>query len=217
MSVVAEFTIPVEALPGGQTLVQMPDLRVEIENVIPTQESAFPFFWVWGDRPTEYVERVSDEPTIEDVELLERVEEGALFRSIWTPDADVIRAIEELDATIIEATGTADNWRFKVRTQEREAFNEFRTVFRRRGISIELLRLRDLAEIVEGERRSLTPKQRETLKAAYREGYFDIPRDVTQEELGEILDVSPRAVSDRLQRGLQNLVAAQLFPQDERR
>jgi predicted DNA binding protein len=216
MSAVAEFTIPVEALPGGDTLIEMPDIRVEIERVVPTQEAALPFFWVWGDRPEAFIEQVRREPDIADADLLERVDGGALFRAEWEPNAELIQGIKRLDATIIEATGAAENWRFQVRTQERGAFTELQSVFQRQGISIELVRLYDLAELVEGETRSLTPKQRETLLEAYREGYFESPRQTSQEELGDRLDVSRRAVSDRLQRGVQTLIATQLLPAGDR-
>lgn len=216
MSTVAEFTIPVEALPGGNTLTEMPEVRIEVERVVPTEEAALPFFWVWGDRPEAFIEQFQREPDIAAADLLERVEDGALFRAEWEPNAELIKGIKRLDATIVEATGTSENWRFQVRTQEQDAFNELQALFRKQGISIELVRLYDLAELIEGDDRSLTPKQRETLLAAYRAGYFDSPRRATQGELGERLGVSRRAVSDRLQRGMQTLISTQLLSSGER-
>lgn len=216
MSTVAEFTVPVEALPGGDTLTEMPGIRIEIERIVPTQESALPYFWVWGEQPKAFIKRVRREPDIEETELLESVEDGALFRAEWEPNVELIQGINRLNATIIEASGTSENWRFQVRTQEREAFNEFQTVFQQQGIDIHLVRLYDLAELVDGVNRSLTPKQRETLVAAYQEGYFESPRQTTQEELGDRLGISRRAVSDRLQRGIQKLISTQLLPSEER-
>lgn len=212
MTMVAEFAIPTKALPAGNTLIKYPNTRIELERIIPTQESALPFFWVWGSEPEAFMEVAEDEKNIAKVELLDHVEEGALFRAEWTPNAELIQGIKQLDATLIEATGTSDHWRFEVRTDEPDALQNFQEIFEQEGITVELDRLYDLAELVEGDSQSLTPEQRETLLTAYQEGYFEKPRKTSQEKLSEQFDISGRAVSDRLRRGVRNLIAASLLP-----
>lgn len=211
MSLVAEFTIPAEALPGGETLVEIPDMRVEVERVVPTQELALPFFWVWGPNPEKFMERAVQEPNITDIHLLDRVEEGALFRAEWSPEAEIIQRIKRLNVTIIETIGTSEHWRFEVRTQEQEALSEFQELFQQMGISIHVNQLYDYAEFVEGNNPQLTPEQRETMIAAYREGYFDSPRRITQAELGERFSITHRAVSERLRRGIRNIISSTLL------
>lgn len=215
MSIVAEFTIPAGALPAGDVLQEMSDIRIELERVVPTSETALPFFWVWGSNPQEFMRRAEADQNMAKTRLLARVDDGALFRAEWSPDVAVIRGIKRLNATIIEATGSSDNWRFQLRTQEREAFSEFQRLFRDQGIPVELERIYDLGELIEGSRRALTDEQRETLIRAYREGYFRKPRETTQEELGEYFGISHRAVSERLRRGTRNLVASTLLPTGE--
>lgn len=212
MSVVAEFTIPPRALPFGETLVTTSKTEIEVERVVPTQESALPFFWVWGCEPEEFMDDAETEPNVSDVDLLARAEEGSLFQARWKPSAEIVTGLKRLDATIIEAIGTADHWRFEVRTRQRSAFIEFRDIFEEQGISIELERLYDLAELVEGKQQSLTPEQEEALIAAYQHGYYDKPRQITQAELGEQFDISHRAISERLRRGTKNLIAEELLP-----
>lgn len=162
------------------------------------------------------MEEAENEENVAAVELLDHVPGGALFRARWSPDGALIRGVKELIATIIEAVGTAEHWRFEVRTQEQVAFREFQEVFHEHGIDVELERLYDLAELVKGDSRSLTPLQRDTLLTAYREGYFEKPRGTTQEELSERYDVSSRALSDRLRRGTRNLVGMSLLPSRDR-
>jgi hypothetical protein len=55
--------------------------------------------------------------------------------------------------------------------------------------------------------RGLTAAQREAIRAAADRGYFKVPREVSLKELAEQLGVSEQAVSQRLRRGLGNLVA----------
>jgi cytidyltransferase-like protein len=57
----------------------------------------------------------------------------------------------------------------------------------------------------------LTNDQEQTLTTAYERGYFAIPRGTTIQELGEALDISDSAVSQRLRRGEESLIAATLL------
>ena len=52
----------------------------------------------------------------------------------------------------------------------------------------------------------LTRVQCETLARAFDAGYFEEPRRVTLKELAADLEVSPRAVSRRLRRGVANVL-----------
>lgn len=42
MSIVAEFTIPADALPGGDVLTDLPETVLELERIVPTAENALP-------------------------------------------------------------------------------------------------------------------------------------------------------------------------------
>lgn len=169
---------------------------------------------VWGVESDYVLEQADQEPAFADVHRLEDVEGGALYRAEWSPHADVVQGIRDLDGTIIESVGTSEQWRFQVRAQDRDSFIQFQELFEAHGISVTLTGLYDLADRVEGEGRDLTPVQRETLIMAYREGYFERPRETTQEEIGEHFGISYRAVSDRLRRGIRNLIAQTLLPSE---
>lgn len=213
MVYIAEFTIPPEAFPFGETLVEMPGVEIQVDQIIPTDESALPFFWVRGVDPEDFMEYAEREPEVCDTRELEEVDEVALFRAEWTPNAAVIEGLKQLDITIVETVGTKDHWRFEVRSQDRETFSEFQDIFEQEGIPITLHRLYDLDDLIEDGHRSLTPEQRETLLRAYQDGYFDTPRRITQGELGDHFGVSRRAISERLRRGTRNLIGASLLPE----
>lgn len=212
MTCVAEFTIPPERFPFGTTLVEHPGIEIEVDQIVPTRQSALPFFWVRGYDPEAFMEHAEREPAVRDARLLERVEDVALFRAEWHPDAALVRRLTDVEVTIVETVGTADHWRFEVRTENRETFADFQAAFEEQGIPISLDRLYDLDEALGQGDGPLTPKQRETLLAAYRDGYFDSPRAASQQDLAEEFGVSRRAVAERLRRGTRNLVAATLLP-----
>lgn len=214
MTYVAEFTIPPDRFPFGTTLAEMETVEIEVDQIIPTDESALPFFWVRGCEPDVFMDHAEHEPEVKRTELLGRVDDVALFRAEWCPNAELIEGLRELDMTIVESIGTADHWRFEVRAEDRDVFRSFEQTFEAQGIPITLDRLYSLEELLETEQQRLTAKQRETLVAAHREGYFEQPRQVTQADLAEQFGVSRRAVSERLRRGMNNLVAETLLPGD---
>lgn len=216
MSHVAEFTVPPESFPFGRSLVELRNVEIEVDQIIPTDESALPFFWVRGCEPAAFMEYAEREAAVRDTRKLEQVGQVALFRAEWRPDAELVAALRSLDVTLVRAVGTADHWLFEVRTEDVDTFNRFREAFEAQGVPVTLERLFDLEEVLEGDRRSLTDEQRETLVTALEEGYWDKPRGVTQADLAELFDVSRRAVAERLRRGTRNLVAESLPPSEER-
>lgn len=209
MSIVAEFTIPADAVPGGSTLETMPDAEIELERIVPSNTSVLPYFWLYGVDANTFLANMEEEPGIENIKLLLERERSALFEAEWHPDENIIDGIKRLQATIMEAIGTSEGWDFQIRADNRRRLVEFQQIFGDQGIPVELNRIFNLAEIVETTR-PLTVNQRETLRAAFDAGYFDEPRQVTQQDLAEEFGISARAISKRLLRGTRNLIAATL-------
>lgn len=215
MSIVAEFSIPAEAVPGGDTLSELPEATIQLERIVPSNHQVLPFFWVFDADSRTFLERLRSESEIADATVLAETDPGTLFHATWTPEAEVINAIKRLQATIIEAEGTADGWWFQVRAENRERLAAFQRVFTDQGISVEVRRIYNFARMVESGR-PVTPEQREVLVAAYEQGYFDQPREVTQTELGDQFGISGRAISNRLLRGTKNLISSTLLEPADR-
>jgi len=73
---------------------------------------------------------------------------------------------------------------------------------------VTLTRLRHLSEDGgAGGPHGLTSEQREALKLAYEEGYYDDPRGTDQAALADSLGISRQALSARLRRGYRALLA----------
>lgn len=211
MCIIAEFSIPAAALPGGDALAECPNVRVEVERIIPAGERVLPFFWIWGPDPEAFLDRLGEDPAVSEIDVLEELDRGVLYRATWGPDATIIRGIEQLRATIVSGVGTDDGWTFAVRANDRSDVAQFRDTFRENDVPVRLDRIFDLSELVANEYYGLTAEQRETLVVACREGYFDDPRGVTQEELGDHFGITGRAISHRLRRGTERLVSNTLL------
>jgi hypothetical protein len=141
-------------------------------------------------------------------------------RRIYAVETDVDRPLlsevaAEMGINVVRTYSPAGDtgWTFELEAQDRETIVEFRSDWNRLGIPFEVRRL----FYAEGDRPDgvgLSDVQRETLLAAFRNGYFEIPRDVSQRELADLLDASPTAVSQRLRRGVAALVASTIAAEE---
>lgn len=208
MSVIAEVSVPADDFLLGRAFEATPDMQVELERIVPTGHAVLPFFWVWGGDVDAVVAEVQDEDGIEDIEVLDRVEDGALVRAVWNDGVGLIEGIVESKATLLEVRHHDSVWLFRLRSPDREAVADLQRYCADHDIDLTLNWIHTLSEVEAGEHYGLTDDQRRTIRSAFAAGYFDDPRRTTLEELAEEFDVSPRAVSKRMRRGLRNLVAA---------
>lgn len=210
MSVIAELAVPVDDFPLGQALTADPEMQVELERIVPTGGGVLPFFWVWGGDVEQFVETVRSDPGIDRLTVLDHVDGGALVQAVWTDDSGLIKGILASEMTLLEVRRQNDVWLFRLRSLDHDAVAGLQRYCADNDIDLRLNWIHTLAEFEAGEQYGLTDGQRETLVAAFEAGYFDDPRGTTLDELAEEFDVSARAVSKRLRRGLRNLLSATL-------
>ncbi|MCU4927006.1 helix-turn-helix domain-containing protein [Halobacteria archaeon AArc-dxtr1] len=210
MAIIAEFTVPANALPFESVLEAESDTQIELERIVPANGTAMPFFWAFGCPPEEITTAADEEPEIAEIRILATREEGALFEAKWTPQAEIVNAIKTLQPTIMDATADENGWWFQIRAANRDRLATFQRIFTDQAIPVELERIYEFSEEIE-RNRPLTPDQRETLVTAYEDGYFAEPREVTQQDLATQFDISSRAVSNRLRRATRNLVESALM------
>lgn len=212
MSVIARIGVPAQDFPLDRALLAGSDARVQLERVIPLGEEAIPYLWISEDTVEGIRSATDADPSVDAAEVIDEVDGEALVRIEWeaTPDG-FLRTLAESDAVLLDGVGTDGSWEFELRFPDHEAMSNFYRQCTERGISVNLERVqsRDGAGNL-GLEYSLTDLQRETLLAAFEEGYFAVPRGVTLVELAERLGVSDSAVSQRLRRGVAKLVGATL-------
>lgn len=206
MSTVIEFTVPASSCALGRSLGNDPAAYLELDRVVPTDDTVMPFFWVWNLDPEAFAAAAEAEASIEELSIVDRVEEGALFAARWNREAaGTLFAIVRSEGTLLEAGATCEEWHFEVRFADRAATAEFRTFCRERGVPLVIRRL-SASSPPGTERYGLSVEQREALAIAYRRGYFEEPRRATLGDIAEELDISARAVAGRLRRGQATLL-----------
>ena len=189
----------------------VPDVEIEVESVVPLAGDAIPYFWVWGEGLPRFEAALEGYPEVAAVTRLERIDGGALYRIQWDVDSPVIECIERAGGTLTEAHGTADRWELTIWFAPGGGASTFLECCSARGVSVDVQRYHSLEQEAGEEPPPVTPAQREALVVAYENGYFEGPRDITQTELADRLDVSTAAAGRRLRRAMANLVERQLL------
>ncbi|APW97579.1 DNA-binding protein [Halobiforma lacisalsi AJ5] len=214
MSTILEFRLPLAAFPLGVAIEREPSRRVELERIVPTDETALPFFWVWGKTERDAFESdLRERRAVRELEEVSRTDEGRLYRARWNAEIEgFVRGVTEIGGTILRGRGTEEGWRVTIRFGERAAVSRFREYCHEHDVSITVDRIYTAAETgleagADGGY-ELTDEQRETVRHAYEAGYFRQPRGITQTELAEEFGLSQRAISRRLHRGLSRLVGS---------
>jgi len=214
MAVIAEFSVDHVDFALERVFEAYPDATVELDRVVPTDEAFLPYFWVWDADVDDVVDLVREADPLSEVELVDEVADGGLFRAWWTRDVGgLLAATEAANLTLRKGVGSADGWLFELRADRAEDLSTFQRYLAADGVAAELVRMHELDGDATSGRYNLTPEQREALMTAYDRGYYDVPRSITLADLAGEVDVSHQALSERLRRGHASLVERTLRPE----
>ena len=212
MTVILDYAFGPEGLVLEETLA-VTDVQFEIER-ITAPEPTNPRLFVWVEGTLDAFDATLDEdPTVSDVELLRDEGSRRLYGLRTTDATDTVlyplwteRGGEGLTARYADGW-----WHARVRFPSRADAAAYQEALAEHGVESRLKSIRrDDGEV---PRSAVTPEQRAALRAAYRAGYFEVPREATMQEIADELGVSTQAVSERLRRGYARLVERELRPE----
>lgn len=216
MATEATFTVSSNQFPLGTVFEQLPDVTVELERIIPAQDVVIPYFWVRGTVVDDIENSFSGHPGVADIRLVDSVADEYLLRVEWALEySSVLSALVETEIPLIKAIGTNQQWTFKVRGDHRSDLAAFQQCCREQEIPISLTEIHALTPVETATEEALTETQQEALVLAYQRGYFESPREVTMEEIGNELGISQQAVASRLRRGIKHILGSTLPETDQ--
>lgn len=187
------------------TLRDLPDMVLVAEQEVSLDsETAFLDFWAGGD-DLDAFERALDAYPVEVTRLSGLIDGRKLYRVGFSPLDSTYPKWVGVGGMLIDGVGTRSGWEIRMQFPDRDALAAYRDFCREEGFE---MRTRRLYKPTGSDRNDfdLTPGQREVLRTALAEGYFEIPREVTMNELADRFDVSSQAVSERLRRGLATVL-----------
>ncbi|MFC5973268.1 helix-turn-helix domain-containing protein [Halomarina salina] len=210
MVTVVDLTLPGDALPLGDVLLEDEDARIKPERMAPISDDVLPFFWI-SDGSVGNIERaLAEESTVESTERLASVDGRHLYAMEWAGDLGVVvESLEATDGVILDGVGEQGRWELRIRFPSHDRLREFADRCRASDVRFDVGGIYN--PHVPTAKDVLTPTQWETLNVAYERGYFEVPRQSTLADLSEQFGVTEQAVSQRLRRALNGLVGSVRF------
>jgi predicted DNA binding protein len=208
MSVIVELSIPAHEFELGRILNIEGGTTIELEEMVPLGETAVPFFSVHNQTRAAFEQSVRDHPSVEKLqEVGHKGEDKTLYSLRWQYERDLVfEGIVEARAHLLSATGHATDWEFELQFPSHDALARFKQYCEDGHISLELIRVYNPTKPESAPWYGLTEVQRETLVYAVEQGYYDIPRQISTQELADEFGVSDQAITERLRRGTIALV-----------
>ncbi len=212
MTSIADIEIPADGTGTGQLFEAVPSLTCEMERVIASSGHGL---WLAGPSRSEIEAALDEADAIGTYSQISSDEDRWLYDIEFEPDTvDPFEIVLEEGGTVLSASASDGTWLLSIRVVDRESVSSLYDRLDDNGVTPTIVRLFDLAEESHSQC-GLTARQYETLVAAIDHGYFEIPREVSMQELSEELGISHQALSERLRRAYRALVTAELNVTEE--
>jgi predicted DNA binding protein len=212
VTVIVEFTLPSESFPFGQATSGDPDVRLQLERLVPLRENRIPFLWATGQQFDQFEQHLRDSDIVERVEALTRVGESVLYYTKWNTEKETfLEGLRDVNGAIMEAYGNTE-WSFTVRFQDHEGLTRFHQFYQEHNFPVHIDRVYAMDEESRTEYGfGLTHEQREALTMAVEKGYFSVPRETKLAEIAEVVGITRQAASERVRRGAETVLRKSLI------
>jgi len=205
MSLIVEYREWGEPINLPEVAPAVPNMELVIERWRPESDDELGLMLVAKGRNFDALETALED--VENVVSVDMVADDSAARVYWVTIVSRIYELSDftlIDGAISHVRIESDGIYVTGYLADREELFKIREFLTDLGLNMEVTRL----EEVSGESRDsfLTEQQFEALFTAYEMGYFDVPKEATQAEVADRLDISPPALSERLKRGQQRLV-----------
>ncbi|GAB7020508.1 helix-turn-helix domain-containing protein [Halostagnicola bangensis] len=214
MTTIAEITITAADFALAETCQSNPDLELRVESVVGEGQQTMPLVWFSNTERDELETALTNDPTVGGFQQLLTSSDGAewLYRLEYdSAVADRCNCVFEHDGAILDAQVSDGQWTLRLLFPRRESLSSAMEAIERHDVVVDVRRMVEAGRNADLEATAaLTEPQREAIAEAYQQGYYDVPREISLEELARELNISHQALSERLRRANRVLAGEQL-------
>ena len=206
MTTYSILTIPLEEIALAETAERLPDVYFYVEQTAMADTDDTLNLWIATDDPSAIDGALEDDPSVTDHERLKGNDDEYLYRVTLAKEVRLVRElVHGYDGTITEVYCDADGWTLEVRFPDRERFSELDDEFEGFGIHPTYETIESIDDSEDEPMNVLTDSQRRSIELAVDRGYYQVPREVSLQELAREMDISHQALSERLRRAEKRL------------
>jgi len=208
MLAISELFLSSPELVLAPTIDENPDasVRIEPQPAMDTERQRL-FVHVEADDFDAFDAALDADYTVEEPLILSETDGFRIYRLTLTDELTIISPrVAELGGMVLEMRSRNRGWQVKLQVPDRETLAAFRDFCKTNDIAYRLERLYQTDPNTRSDV-NLRESQRETLLTAFEAGYFKVPRAVSQAELATELGISDSAVSQRVRRAVDTLIA----------
>lgn len=214
MTTIAELALSTDEFALAETFRRLPDVAVRVESVVAEgPDRTSPLVWFAGVDRDDVDAALEDDPTVDTYErLLENGDDEWFYRLQYGEGvSSICCAVYTSGGTVLDAHVTESQWTLRLLFPDREGLSEAVSAIEDRDVHVDVRRMVEAGGDDGLETTAaLTEPQQEAIAEAYRQGYYDVPREISLEELANELDISHQALSERLRRANRVLASEQL-------
>lgn len=218
--IIVDFTLNHSIL--LKALGHVPNMEITWVRSNATDNSRVRFtVWAEGDDFRAFEQALDSDPTVTLPLRMNDFIDRRLYQLELTDEGlqkSVYPVFVESGGMIQKLTATHEGWEFRVVFPDQASLSYFYEFSRENKFEMTVHRLYEERDRRKAQTYGLTDRQRETLVEAIESGYLEIPRESSLAELGDRLDISENAASERFRRAVQTLIKQTVYsPEDIRK
>ena len=211
----ARFTLPAEGFALAEFFERVPDARVECESAVANPADHALLVVRTDSNESTVGTALQSDPSVGAVERFGERADGWTYRVTWKGRSRrLIQRLVAADVTLVSAQGRGSEWELRLLAPNREGISRAHDIMDDLDCEDEC---RSISSLDGGgsTRSGLTDEQREALVTAFEIGYYNVPRDVTAEDVATELGITHQAISERFRRAYQHIVETEFVVNDE--
>lgn len=153
------------------------------------------------------IEKIETHPSVYDFHIVEKGDNKIKF-NVKTKDPYLLYAVIKCGVLVDFPVRIEDGYAYWNLISARESIDKLLSLFEQEGIKYELLRIGNSDLNLNDGKYELTLDELELLNTAIQEGFFDVPRKISLEELGSKINKSKSTLSVQLRKIIKKKVLA---------
>lgn len=189
---------------------KFPNVKMEIEYFLPydlEKSIGNSIIEVQDFAIKKVIESVKTHPSVQGFTILEQEENKVRF-NVKTKDPYLLYALIKCGVLVKFPVNVRDGFAYWRLISSRESIDRLLSIFEQKNINFELLRIGTSPYILEEEKEQLSIEESHVLDEAIKQGFFEIPRLISLEELANHLGRSKSALSVMLRKIIKKKVVA---------